>query len=171
MNGNLLQKAVAYHESGHAVMSYLTKKPVPAVSIVEDERSDGRCSYAKIDPLRLELDLVRSGRLVEARIAGLLAGREAELRLLGSRHRKLIDAGAEDDRKKAVNLATSRSGSLAEALAYVAWIREQTLNMFEWDGNWRLVEALAGVLLTERTMTPQAVRRCLNPVSADVLWW
>jgi len=96
-------RRIAFHESGHALVAHvLNAGSVERVSIEPRGGALGVTYVARHneEPLHGEAELL-------ARLAMMLAGREAELRTFGN-----TSSGASDDLKRASELATSMIGNL-----------------------------------------------------------
>ena len=91
------KKMIAYHEAGHALMSYLIKgaDPLHKVTIV----SRGMALGYTMQLPREDRYLYRKGQVI-GKIAGMLAGRASEEITFNE-----ISTGAQDDIKKATQLA------------------------------------------------------------------
>jgi cell division protease FtsH len=98
-----LRTRLAIHESGHALMGHwLGAVKVERVTIEPRGRALGVTYVTRLteDPLSEDTELTR-------RLAMLLAGREAELLMIGG-----VSTGAKDDLKRATELAIEMVGSL-----------------------------------------------------------
>jgi hypothetical protein len=147
-------KRTAYHEAGHAVVSFALRRAVRRVSIVPGEEFLGRCTLAQAgDPDGLPERQERAR--AEREILVLLAGGLAEAKLAG-RHNH---AGASQDIDAAFSWATRVSGSMEEAEAYLAWLRVRARHLLDVPEHWSAVEALAAELLQRREVSGRAARR------------
>jgi hypothetical protein len=54
MKYSSLEKGIAYHESGHAIVAYFYKKSLVTIAILSDNKSDGVCSYEGVHPVELQ---------------------------------------------------------------------------------------------------------------------
>ncbi|NNL84134.1 MAG: ATP-dependent zinc metalloprotease FtsH [Myxococcales bacterium] len=94
------RELIAYHESGHALVGYLTpdSDPVQKISIIP--RAEGALGYTLQMPLE-DRYLMRRSELLD-RIRVLLGGRAAEAVVFGE-----VSTGASDDLQKASTIARS----------------------------------------------------------------
>ena len=93
------RRIVAYHESGHAVVSWFLKYSNPLVKVTIIPRSKGSLGFTQYIPDNLKL---HSKEHLLDMISTLFGGRIVEELLIGS-----ITTGASDDLQKATDLATS----------------------------------------------------------------
>lgn len=94
---------VAVHEAGHAIVGHFLGKGIVERVSIEPRGSALGVTYITSDA---EESLFENGELTH-RLAMLLAGRQAELRVLGN-----TSSGAADDLKRATELATNMVGHL-----------------------------------------------------------
>jgi AFG3 family protein len=91
------RKIVAYHESGHAVVSWFRKHANPLVKVTIIPRSKGALGFTQYIPDNIKL---HSREHLIDMICTLFGGRIVEEQLIGS-----ITTGASDDLQKATQLA------------------------------------------------------------------
>jgi AFG3 family protein len=91
------RKIVAYHESGHAVVSWFRKHANPLVKVTIIPRSKGALGFTQYVPDNIKLH--SKEHLIDL-ICTLFGGRIVEEQLLGS-----ITTGASDDLQKATQIA------------------------------------------------------------------
>jgi AFG3 family protein len=91
------RKIVAYHESGHAVVSWFRKHANPLVKVTIIPRSKGALGFTQYVPDNIKL---HSREHLIDMICTLFGGRLVEEQLLGS-----ITTGASDDLQKATQIA------------------------------------------------------------------
>ena len=93
------RRIVAYHESGHAVVSWFLKYANPLVKVTIIPRSKGALGFTQYVPDNVKL---HSKEHLQDLICTLFGGRVVEELLIGS-----ITTGASDDLQKATDLAHS----------------------------------------------------------------
>lgn len=93
------RKIVAYHESGHAVVSWFLEGGNPLLKMTIIPRSKGSLGYAQYLPN--ESSLETREELID-RICCILGGRISELHFFGQ-----VTTGAYDDLKKAYQTASA----------------------------------------------------------------
>ena len=139
----------AYHEAGHAVVSYLVHRRLAYVSIVPNpaDHTLGRCEYRNLATFKPGAPLTGRFRAqIEKLIIVLLAGAMTERLKTGRVYRK----GSDDDMKQACDAAMCLFfDEEKEARAFVDWLWEHTRNILSYGPHWAAVEALA-IELTER---------------------
>lgn len=153
----------AYHEAGHAVMSYVAHSRIEEVSIVPGDGAWGYCksgflTSGNIDcerPSFVCFDTVEENRIrrnVEKDVMALLAGGVAEKLFCGR-----YSPGRQNDGNRAVSLL----GYLAddeELEAYYRWVWKRTEVMLVWQPNWRAVEDVADLLVKRRRISGRLAR-------------
>lgn len=154
----------AYHEAGHAVISFFQKKRFQTVSIIPIEDSLGRVSNYKedakkfIDQLENELFTLRIRKQIEDRIMILFAGNIAE-KLAAGRYNMV---GSGSDYHQAFDLLFHISGSTEEGNAYAKWLFIRTKNHLSVSHIWPIVEALARELLEKQEIGYKTARRIIQ---------
>jgi cell division protease FtsH len=103
------RKRLAYHEAGHALSAHWLKVGVVERVTIEPRGVALGVTYVTRDT---EDPLFQEGELT-SRLAMMLAGREAELLVLGN-----VSSGASDDLKRASELAINMVGSLGFSKAF-----------------------------------------------------
>ena len=157
----------AYHEAGHAAMALWKGVPFTAMSVIGDERSDGRvvpqiCNWFRPDAHWDERFLP----YIEVEIHVLLAGGEAERRVRGSYN----DFGAATDFEHVMTLAARVHYRESALNAFVRWLNESVKETNSNDDYWGLVETLAESLLVKRELTYRQARRLAGPLASRIRW-
>ena len=137
-------RSTAYHEAGHAVMAFLTRRPFIKVTIIPDEDgSTGSVRYS--EKYLTDLDLMtfdpwscRTRSKIEKEVMVSYAGQIAEEEFAG----KLEHLVYQDDVDIA-KLVQKMVGTEEEAQAYQNWLYLRSKNVICHKHNWPLVEALA----------------------------
>lgn len=169
---------IAFHEAGHTVIEFLLKIPFKKVSIIPDEETDtlgyveGFPTYhQKLDPKTWKLKYVPANiefwsdnRKIKF-IKSLMAGGIAENILKGNED---IDLNS-SDYENAINLAGGVCGSQDEVNALLTYLWWNTYNMMTFEANWFLVEALANLLLDQKSINGKFVKEFLKDKQAVYL--
>lgn len=153
------ERATAYHEAGHAVMSALCGERLTGVEIVGDDRR-----WGSVDALRLEVE-PRAGvdpavptAHLERRLLCVLAGPVAESIVTGEpawdEHSRDLDV--------AVRLALRVAGDCCGVVAYLEAARNHLEDLL--CRHWIAVETLAWALLANERLDGPTVRRLLQPL-------
>jgi hypothetical protein len=113
---------VAYHESGHGVISVLRRRPLHFITIEADENGPGRSEYhPRSRDVQLNLLLFRDRERLEAFIDTAVAGAAATTVHLGYR-RPWSTRGCSSDRQSAMALALlAAGGDVKAAQHYLAY--------------------------------------------------
>jgi hypothetical protein len=152
----------AYHEAGHAVMSFYRHVPFRYVTIIENQESLGRVACRKLPPgimadLAAGIREEKPRRRLEAEVDVLLAGGLA-VKILGGRNPY---QGADKDMATSVDWAMQINGSGEQATAYLAWrnliVRQDLKN------RWKQVEEVARALLVRKKLSRAEVKAILVP--------
>jgi ATP-dependent Zn protease len=152
--------ATAYHEAGHAVVSYEYGLRLTGVSIVPSEDGLGRTSHQALTNFNPDVDKSNRSRLRGERlIQRQMAGMAAEWISTGRRRRNW--RGAQWDWDLAADLALYFTGSSEETDAYLKWLWIRTVNSLSRQLVWRKVEAVAIALLDRRELTRSEVKEIL----------
>jgi hypothetical protein len=155
--GNQLA-ATAYHEAGHVVATLALGRAVRRVTIVPDAEQDslGHCQgTAEGNWFHPNYNCdARTRARTEQRIMITLAGAVAE-RHFSSRHNSV---GGSFDQAKAADLSLRFCGSSKEAEAYLGWLLVRTELLITHPVYWPAVEALAGALFAEKTLSGKQAR-------------
>lgn len=109
------RKIVAYHESGHAVVSWFLEGGMPLLKLTIIPRSKGSLGYAQYLPNESQLETYEE--LLD-RICCILGGRCSESHFFGR-----VTTGAYDDLKKAYELAHAivTKFGMSDAIGYVGY--------------------------------------------------
>ncbi|HNQ85581.1 MAG TPA: hypothetical protein PLT33_06745 [Deltaproteobacteria bacterium] len=136
---------IAYHEAGHAVAAYLTRKKFKYVTIKSNKDYEGYMRHEEQRATsRPEWDERRKTRSsIEKDIMVSLAGSAAIFLLTG--HRERIGAWA--DRRRAMDLAENICDSRRECEAFVNWLYVRVEGILRSQANWHAVETLAEELM------------------------
>lgn len=149
----------AYHEAGHAVMAQLCGQQITEVEIIGDDDHSGSVrSLRFLEEEPSEHDPAIPTAPVERRLLCIVAGMVAES-LAGGRTD--WDEGFED-LDTAVRLAMQVVGDCERVLPYLEVAREHAERLLR--ANWVAVERLADVLVDERRLSGEEVRKLLRPL-------
>lgn len=142
---------IAYHEAGHAVEAYLSRKKFKYVTIKSNGDYEGYMRHEEQrDTIRPEWDELRRTRSsIEKDIMVCLAGSAAIFLLTGKRDH----IGAWADRHRAMELAENICSSRRECEAYVNWLYIRCEEMLRSQANWHALETLAEELLIQETIS------------------
>jgi cell division protease FtsH len=139
------RKRLAYHEAGHALVAHWLRAGVVERVTIEPRGPALGVTYVtreSEDPLYMQGEYA-------SRLAMMLAGREAELQVLGS-----VSSGASDDLKRATELAVNMVGSLGFSKAFgllsVAGVPRELLGP----------DVQASLLTEARSLLEQAQAQC-----------
>jgi hypothetical protein len=153
-------RAVAYHEAGHAVASFLLDQRFGVVTIIPKGNTLGCVMSRKFRRAFLpDCDTGDYTRVrAERYILGLLAGHEAERIHTGrSNH---VGAGSDD--AEAFNLAAYFTRSDDELVKYVVYLRARVRGLLRNRWAWKAVRSLAHGLLKERRMNEARAREYIH---------
>jgi hypothetical protein len=146
----------AYHEAGHAVVSFALRRAVRHLSIVPDEETNGRVANHELRNSQPDRENdARTRGLVEREIMILLAGGIALAKFQGHGRRR----GDGQDLRDANLLADGICGDLDERIAFVRWLRERTRLLLNQPWHWRAVKDIARALLEHKELTGRAAQR------------
>jgi len=155
-----LDRMVAVHEAGHAVVAMALRQAFERVTIEPD--LPGSLGHVH-QPWAKSVDTYspdgRGRRYIEDRVIVLLAGHRAAKKDAG---RAAFGQGA--DRRSAVELLFILSGSSEEVRAWYA-LQEVRAKMYV-DREWHAIEALAEELLRRRRMTYRQARNVYREAHA-----
>ena len=160
---NKRQRAIAYHEAGHAVAAYVHHVAIHRAAIIPSADFAGHVSHANplrgrpIDAMTTPRDRRHMERLVIVALAGDAAQRRHAPRSVRSWH-------ADQDRRNAADLVSYFVGSEAQQAAYLAYLWAVTDDLV--DLHWPAVEAVAAELLERRDLSGKRVRGII----ATALW-
>lgn len=156
------RQAVARHEAGHAVAAYWLKMDVSSLSIEPEGPTFGRIvlrtSRRMLERIDTGILSHHARRQVENQVMTLLAGGVA------ARDR----AGCERDHALAAALVMKLSGSLDEAAAYAAWLRQRTTVLLGLVPSRIAVSAIADQLLRRGTLPGSAAHAVTHRSFLDV---
>ncbi len=148
MRGHSL-KLTAYHEAGHAVMSYWLHKRIRYVTIIpeSDKNTLGHFKQGKGKNIDPECDNSTKTRYELERLAMIyLAGQAAECILTG----RNIRAGSGQDNSYAIDYLSYLTGSTEELEAYWNWLAIRTSAILRLPALWQVIQALAIELLRKK---------------------
>ena len=159
-------EAIAYHEAGHAVMAFITRRRILVVSINPTEGTLGHIRTAKLGEktcneieTRSEFDLKIRAR-VEAEIMGIYAGPIAQSLFQGGRI-NMRDAASDFD--NLADLLMHVCDPDEEAQAYGEWLSQRTKRLLKQPFHWAAVETLARELLQRRHIGGRKARQITYP--------
>lgn len=144
----------AYHEAGHAVMSYLLGRRFRHVTIIPSKDAHGHIAhrpwlaqtYQDIETTRDRLGDHRIRMRLEREIIISLVGFIADEHFSGKRDY----VGARGDSEMATHLAIRLCDSGPSAKAYLHWLVIRAREAITNELNWKGVEALAAALLQRK---------------------
>lgn len=150
----------AYHEAGHAVAACFVGKPFAAVTIVPSGETLGSCHTAPWSNFHpdVEEDRRTVSRL-KADIFIQLAGPVAESVLTGRKKSSFWHFDFDHGVSSAEYLC---GGNTELAGAYANFMWEQTKNIIGFEPNWKAVQAVAGSLLGQKTLSYGKVRQLVR---------
>lgn len=156
------RRTVARHEAGHAVAAYWLKLKVSHLSIEPEGPTFGRIVLRTSRRMLERIDAGIVGRdarrQVENQVITLLAGGVA-----AQDHR-----GCERDHALAAALVLKLSGSVEEAAAYAAWLRQRTTVLFGLAPSRIAVSALTDQLLRRGTLHGPAAHAVAHRSFLDI---
>lgn len=150
---------IAIHEAGHAVMAYLCRRRVGAVSAVPHGEVLGQLEYGGFTRFPMSwLDDARARRKLENEIMIALAGLAAEYVQPG-----IVDhAGAAADLARALEIAMPATSGPEEATAFINWLFVRARNRLRDKACHRATRALAVALTRHGSLTGPEVRALLR---------
>jgi hypothetical protein len=163
------EETVAFHEAGHAVMSWLVRRAIKSVTIIAGDGYAGQCITTGLrHRLKAGMSHDRRARaFVEREVMLLVAGRWAERHLRGLVGRYNNRFLASRDWGWAKYLAAKVTDSPAEAAAFLDWLFIRAGNVIA--KHFALVRIVAEELLEKGTLSGRRVRGLLE-VEAEGLW-
>lgn len=161
------ETGTAYHEAGHAVMTFIQGRRIKEASVVPNE-AEGSLGHVEHPPLPWNFapDVHCDGRTVrrlEELVYVSLAGLAAKKILTG----RYDWRGSENDRRSACDCLQFLASEPNELGHYFDLILARSVNILKHGRGglwWKAVERLASVLLQEREMSGQAVKKVIQEV-------
>ncbi len=127
------RECTAYHEAGHAVVTYLVGRELDHISIDHEDESSGRCQ-------ELHRYVTESREAVEDEVMILLAGRIAEERFKGE---PVADRLTASDDHDAADMASFVYSDPEELDAYLKLLAIRTKNLVGEPGTWSAIMLVA----------------------------
>jgi len=152
-------KGAAYHEAGHAVTSHvLGERTFTLITIEPNDQCEGRVQYEPMpDWFQPEYDMTpRKEALIRAEVVSFFAGACAQGFIDGPSEAEESSYG---DYTKAANLASYAVGE-HELGAYLKGSAQEAERLV--DLHRPAIDALAGALLTKRTLTGDEARAIIG---------
>ena len=157
-------RSSAYHQAGHAVMSWLARVDIPPLSVVEGGRpaACAAAPHVKATGAQAVDQLFAWKEEREAAVRIILAGVMAQdIAASGQR----TDFESESDFRKARKLVAEISATYAELIAYLQLLCVQTHHLLR--ANWASVEAVATVLLSRKSLAPRETAALILAANVD----
>ncbi len=162
-------KRTAYHEAGHAVMSYELRRRISHVSIIPDAEAGslGHIQHGKPADMSEAVCASRlddsDSRRIRLKLEGAamisFAGSAAVDLLTGG---KCHATGSGPDYHDAVDALFCLTGPGDELHAYANWLYERTKGILAQGYLWQAVEALASELLTRKYIGGKQARQIIK---------
>ncbi len=169
MKNSNTDAATAYHEAGHAVVSWYLKVRVSRATIVRDNDSAGHVMVEPEEPSTCDAicrgDPWDPSRLrAEKRVMVLQAGEVAQRRY---NPRSVRRHHSGDDYEKCVNILRiySPDEEKLDVMPHYLLLRKWTIYLIE--QHWHLVEAFAKALLKCRELSGTQVRDVINAANQN----
>ena len=147
-------RSSAYHQAGHAVMSWLSRMEIRPLSIATRTKPVSCIALPSVKPSGdLAVDQLfawREERETAVRI--ILAGVMAQDIATSARR---SDYETESDFRKARKLVAEISGTYSELIAYLQLLCVQTADLLH--ANWARIDAVAAELLARKSLGPAEV--------------
>jgi ATP-dependent Zn protease len=157
-------EALAFHQAGHAVLSWLSRGETQALNIAVRGKAGG-CAILPIE----RKAVTRGGDQVlawreekETAVRAILGGVMAEDMASASRRE---DFESEDDFRRARTLVAELAGSYAELIAYLQLLCVQTEDQLR--THWHRVDAVAKALLARKSLTAKEAAAVIAGSRAD----
>jgi hypothetical protein len=150
----------AYHEAAHAVAMWKLGYGILHTTIDADKETSAHTKRARCYDLDSEHDPRRARYIVEQNALVLHAGSVAEQLLRPGSN--WTDAGLDHERIHQEMSQVEDDGSVHITWCNYLWQRAYTL--LAWPRQWKLIVALARVLLTYRTLDGASAELCLKRV-------
>ncbi|CAD8120267.1 unnamed protein product [Paramecium sonneborni] len=146
------RKTVAYHESGHAVVSWFLQGGHPLLKITIIPRSKGSLGYAQYLPNESSLE---SKQELLDRICCILGGRISEEIIFGQ-----ITTGAYDDLKKAYQVAHSivTKFGMSENIGYIGFQEGEFQKPYSDNTNKQIDDEIKNIIDEQTVRTRQLLR-------------
>lgn len=155
--------STAYHEAGHAAMSWMHGASINRVTIDSDANALGKCVgsiFRKRDWEQFHIGMTNALRIkVEKEIMIQLAGPIAQRLYKPQSYRSYHARG---DHQNAVDFAFRLFSSTAQIEAYLKFLDVLTRERLQAD--WIVVEAIATALVQQRTIRGADVHRLVSDV-------
>jgi hypothetical protein len=162
----------AYHEAGHAVVSFLLGDRVKQIAIAGDLEAEGHNVRGK--PRKPSAAMIQ--HLVERNVMICFAGPISEGRASGRtmhafrRQGKVyFPTGGMDDLDKSYGIVAKFNGGEEETDAHFLWLWLRTEAVLHGPENWYLVEKLAASLLEHRRLGERRLRGILQAARDETL--
>ena len=163
MRRTMSEKRTAYHEAGHAVMSFELKLAIKKVSIIPDGKIYG---YVKGGKSPDDIDYVykaKTERWIEKQIMSLYSGYITE-KMYYKRGSRI---GSISDNSVAIDFANEVCGSEEEVSAYLKWLYIRAKNILNMDYNKHTIERLASLLLEKKEISGREARDFISQSILD----
>jgi hypothetical protein len=152
-------RATAYHEAGHAVAAYMAGRRFTQVSVVPDDWSLGRCTFASLRLYPLNGSGDHRGRArIEREILIFCGGSVAEALHMRRPHSW---RWATHDYLKAMEMAQWVTHNPNEALAFTTWLLKRSEALLKEQAWRRAVTELASELMREGELGERQARETI----------
>ncbi len=153
---------IAYHEAGHAVISYFLGVPFKFVTIVPNVQKEtaGHVETWPI-PKWFKPDMEHSPKVkerIEYEIIIFCAGLIAEKHY--AKRYNYVTAG--HDLSIAATLSMYINGNEKSTNAYIKWLMIRTEDMVTFGFRWKAIETVANELLKKQTLTSNEVKSLIQ---------
>ena len=169
MKTNRTPESTSYHETGHAIMSWLLDIPIIKVTNMPEGTTLGKLftDKSRFDTFDWdgfsELDWeVR--KLLEEHVVLSLAGRIAEEKYLGH-----TDLPVYSDEGLSFQILTSLSSGSEEAQAYYNWLHIRTERKIFSETNWYIIEAVAKELIIHKELSGDQVYEIIKNAVKELI--
>ena len=144
---------VAYHEAGHAVVTFYERYAVKLRSVtIESKGASAGLTRSHRAPARFTDERLPDLRHIVAEVVTCYAGMEAERQLTG----RYDHVGATSDRESALNLAALVT---AHTESFLKWLLEVARGQVEF--RWYAIEAVAAELVNRRKLSAKEVKQII----------
>ena len=153
------EESIAYHEAGHAVVSYLLRRRIRHVSTISEGDTLGHVSHGKgINNFMPDCDTSqRTTKECKREVMILFAGNIAECLLS---NKDSLSVGSENDNDKAMSYLNYLCGREAELQPYIDDLHDCTKRKLQ--QYWTAVEALTRELLKLRYISGPLARKIIK---------